>query len=53
MDWVEKLLHVSPDHGNGSLELAIYFVLMVIAAVAVSGFVRVASSSKRRQSGRS
>ena len=38
MDWVERILHVSPDGGNGSLELgtvigAIVAVVMVLACV--------------------
>jgi hypothetical protein len=31
MDWIEQLFHVSPDAGNGSLELL--FILCPIAAL--------------------
>lgn len=33
MDWIERWFGVSPDHGDGSLEILI--VLTVIVAVAV------------------
>jgi hypothetical protein len=28
MDFVERILHIAPDGGTGSLELAIMFVLL-------------------------
>jgi hypothetical protein len=30
MDFIERIFHVSPDGGTGSLELAIMLVLLVI-----------------------
>jgi hypothetical protein len=33
MDWIEYLFHVSPDQGNGSLELL--FVILPVAALAI------------------
>jgi len=36
MDWIERIFHVSPDAGNGSLELL--FVVVPIAAFLI-GFV--------------
>jgi hypothetical protein len=33
MDWIEQLFHVSPDEGNGSLELL--FVILPVAALAI------------------
>jgi hypothetical protein len=33
MDWIEQILHVSPDAGNGSLELL--FVVCPIAALLI------------------
>jgi hypothetical protein len=33
MDWIEHLFHVSPDQGNGSLELL--FVILPVAALAI------------------
>jgi hypothetical protein len=35
MDWIERLLHVSPDGGNGTVELVFYVV--AAAAVALTG----------------
>jgi hypothetical protein len=36
MDWIEHLFHVSPDAGNGSLELL--FIVVPVAASLI-GFV--------------
>ena len=36
MDWIEQLLHVSPDGGNGTVELAIYIVLVAFLASTVT-----------------
>lgn len=33
MDWIERLLHVSPDGGSGTLELLYYAVLAFGAGV--------------------
>ncbi len=32
MDWIERIFHVSPDGGNGTLE-ALYYALAVLATV--------------------
>ena len=32
MDWIERVLHVSPDGGNGAVEFVIYLVLITVAA---------------------
>jgi hypothetical protein len=40
MDWIEKTLHVSPDGGNGSLELVVYLVLSLAVFVVVTGAAR-------------
>ena len=29
MDFVEQILHLSPDHGNGTLEALILFAIVV------------------------
>ena len=34
MDWIERILHLSPDGGNGSLELLL--ALAPVAAVSVA-----------------
>jgi hypothetical protein len=33
MDWIEKIFHVSPDAGNGSLETA--FLMAPLAALLI------------------
>jgi hypothetical protein len=35
MDWIEHLFRVSPDHGNGTLELAIYLVVLAVVGWAI------------------
>ena len=35
MDWIERLFHVAPDGGNGSLELSI--IIGVVIAILVVG----------------
>jgi hypothetical protein len=27
MDWIERLLHISPDGGNGTVEFVVYVTL--------------------------
>lgn len=33
MDWIEKLLHVSPDRGNGAVEFVIYLLVVTVVAI--------------------
>ena len=33
MDWIERLFHISPDGGNGSLEMAIFVGIAVAVAM--------------------
>jgi len=49
VDWIEKVLHVSPDGGNGSLELVIFLVLSVVALLAVTGAVARSRAWRRRR----
>jgi hypothetical protein len=48
VDWIEKVLHVSPDGGNGSLELLVYLVLSIVVYVAVTGTARTLARRRRR-----
>ena len=36
MDWIEQLLHVSPDNGDGTIELVVYIVLVAFLASTVT-----------------
>jgi hypothetical protein len=35
MDFIERIFHISPDGGSGSLELAIILVVMAVPVVSV------------------
>ncbi len=48
MDLIEKVFHVSPDGGNGTMEFVIYLVLISVAVLALNRVVRVG----RRQAAR-
>jgi hypothetical protein len=48
MDWIERALHVSPDGGNGSVELLIYLVLSLVAFLVVTGALRLRARRRRR-----
>ena len=56
MDWIEQLLGVSPDNGDGTLEMAIGFavaVAVVLAILALSPATRRALSGRAaRRAGR-
>lgn len=47
MDWIEQLLGVSPDGGNGALELVYYAVF----AFAIVALVRWRVMRRRRSTG--
>ena len=36
MDFIERIFHISPDGGNGMLELAIVFALLAIPFIALT-----------------
>jgi hypothetical protein len=40
VDWIEKVFHVSPDGGNGTVEFVIYLVLISVAVLALNRVVR-------------
>lgn len=48
MDWIERTLHVSPDGGNGSIELLIFLVLSLVVFLAVTGALRLRARRRRR-----
>ncbi len=45
MDFIERLFHVAPDRGNGTLELA--FFLAVVAVIVLS-LARTSRTRRRR-----
>jgi hypothetical protein len=45
MDWIEQIFHVSPDAGNGSLELL--YIASPIAALLI-GFVTLWFRNRRK-----
>ena len=40
MHWIEQLLHVSPDGGNGTTEFVISLVVVTAATLSVLGIGR-------------
>lgn len=36
MDWIERWFNVSPDNGDGTLELLVFVVLFLVAAALVA-----------------
>ena len=46
MDWIERVFHVAPDGGNGSLEVAVVagaavaLALVIASAITVRGIVK-------------
>lgn len=47
MDWIERLFHVSPDGGNGSLEVGIVAGVAVALAMMIAGAMKVGPRLKR------
>jgi hypothetical protein len=47
MDWIEKLLHVNLDGGNGSVELLLFLVAAVAVRAAVNRARRRAPTRRR------
>jgi len=45
MDFIERILHVSPDGGNGVTEMAILAVILV--AIVVLGALRAGSRARK------
>jgi hypothetical protein len=47
MDWIEQVLHISPDGGSGTFE-AVVAALVVAAVLAVPLRLRAARTRRRR-----
>ncbi len=47
MDWIERLFHVSPDGGSGSLEVGIVAGAAVALAMLIAGAAGVRAAVKR------
>jgi hypothetical protein len=45
MDFIERLLHVAPDRENGTIQLAVY---LVVVAVIVLSVARARRTRRRR-----
>ncbi len=41
MDWIERLLHLNPDGGSGSLELSIIIGAVIAIGMAMAGAIKV------------
>ncbi|HKX19639.1 MAG TPA: hypothetical protein VJT33_16685 [bacterium] len=51
MDWIEQVFHISPDGGNGSLEIGIIAGTAVALAMVIVGALKL-GALVRRWSGR-
>jgi hypothetical protein len=40
MDFIERVFHLSPDHGDGSFEDMLVFAFLLLAAFAIRSFLR-------------
>jgi hypothetical protein len=40
VDWIERVFHVSPDGGNGTVEFVIFLVFISVAVLALNRVVR-------------
>jgi hypothetical protein len=49
MQWIEQMLHIAPDGGDGTFEFAIFLVLVTVAALSMT---RVRRFARRRNFGR-
>lgn len=47
MDWIERLFHVAPDGGNGSLEIGIVAGAAVALALMIASAIKLVSAVKR------
>jgi hypothetical protein len=49
MQWIEQMLHISPDGGDGTFEFAIFLALVTVAGFSITSLRRFA---RRRNFGR-
>jgi len=49
VDWIEKVFHVSPDGGNGTVEFAIFLVLITVVTLSLNAVVRAARRRAARR----
>ena len=47
MDWIERLLHVAPDGGSGSLEIGIFAGAAVALAMMIAAAIKLGPAVKR------
>lgn len=47
MDWIERLFHIAPDGGDGSLEIGITVGIVVAVLIALTGAARLLSIVRR------
>jgi hypothetical protein len=47
MDWIERIFHVSPDGGSGSLELTIAVGVAVAIAMVLACVLKVLPAARR------
>ena len=48
MDWIERVFHLSPDGGSGSLETGIVAGAAIALAMVITGAVKLGPVAKRR-----
>jgi hypothetical protein len=48
MDWIEQIFHVSPDAGNGSLELLFIVCPMAALLICLGGLFWIRRRRKKR-----
>jgi hypothetical protein len=47
MDWIERLFHLAPDGGSGSLEVGIIAGAAVALALAIASAIKLGAAMKR------
>ena len=47
MDWIERLFHIAPDGGSGSLEIGIFAGAAVALAMMIAAAIKLGPAVKR------